>query len=150
MSLQHLLRLPAMLCLLALSSPLWAQSHEQASGPYVVQASVVATNTIAEESAQVHGIEQESNRAILNVIVMKKGDPQEHPLRAQVQAYATNLAGVRHQIELEEIEVNNRVSYTGTFSFLPREVVDFDISAQPEGSGETINMKFRERIWKTR
>lgn len=150
MFLTHLLRLPTLLWFLAVPGSALAQSHEQVAGPYVLRATVSTTAAIAEESAQAHGIEQKADRAILNVIVLNRDDPRQIPQPARVSAQITDLAGVLQEVELRRIEANNRISYTGTFQFLPREVVEFRISAQPEGSTETIDLQFRERLWRDR
>lgn len=34
-----------------------------------------------------------------------------------------------------------------TFSYAPREVLDFRIGVQPAGSGRDLEVSFRERLW---
>ncbi len=141
------IRYVAALALLALCMSVRAQTHEHPFGEYVLRSSVVTTHALAPESADIHDVERERDRAILNVIVYRRDDPLQMALPARVTAHATDLAGVRQEIELEEVVANDRVSYTGTFEFLPREVLDFTIRAQPVGSDETGTLQYRERLW---
>lgn len=150
MFLTHLLRLPTLLAFLALPGSALAQAHEREIGPYVLRATVSTTAAIAPESAQKYDIDRQADRAILNVIVIRRDDPQMRPLPARVNATMTNLAGIKKDIELQAIEANDRVSYTGTFEYAPREVADFAVSALPEGSDQTLSMEFRERLWRGR
>ncbi|HZF78343.1 MAG TPA: hypothetical protein VEZ89_00995, partial [Rubrivivax sp.] len=41
---------------------------------------------------------------------------------------------------------NGMVSYMGSYRFLPREVLDFHITAQPEGRQQALTLKFRDRL----
>ncbi len=101
---------------------------------------------IAEESAREHGISRSPVRGVLNVTLMKGESGAGPTAAAQVQARIRDLYGVTHTVDLHEEGAGGRVSYYGGFRHEPREVLDFDISAQPRGGGPRIELGFRERM----
>lgn len=135
------------LCALFGGQSAWAQSHEQASARHVLRSSVVSTFSIPEASAAAHGIQRAADRAILNVTVLKKGSQLMETVPAKVQAHAISLAGSRRDIKMTETKAGDWVSYTGTFTFAPREVLDFTIVAEPVADGEKLELRYRERVW---
>lgn len=130
----------------------WAdgQTHQKAFDQYVLRSSVVSSMSIAEASGAAHGIRRAPDRAILNVTVLKKGSNLTETVPAKVEASVVNLAGLRRLVPMEETTANGRTSYTGTFKFAPREVLDFTITAQPAGGGQPLEMTYREQVWKDR
>lgn len=137
--------------LLLVVSPLaWPQAHEKAFGDYVLRSSVVSSESVPDVGvATHHGIERGPDVAILNVSVLRKGQPVQ-TVPARVEAVAVNLAGIRRKVDMKETRSGEWVSYSGTFKFAPREVFDFTIRAEPAGSGTQLEMTYRERLWKER
>lgn len=125
----------------------WAQDHEQAFDRYVLRSNVVSSLSIPESSAAIHGIRRAADQAILNVTVLKKNGQSMQTVPAKVKAHAISLAGSKRDIDLKETKSGDWVSYTGTFSFAPREVLDFKIVAEPAGSSQALEMGYRDRIW---
>lgn len=142
-------RLTAALALLGAWLPLPAQvqTHEKAFDDYVIRSSVVSSLSIPEASAQAHGIERAPDRGILNVTVLKKGSYLTETVPARVEAEAVNLIGSRRTIPMLQTKADRWVSYTGTFSFAPREVLDFNITVWPQGSRQPLKLNYRERVW---
>jgi hypothetical protein len=140
------LRLAASAVLVLQAGQAAAQNHEQTFERYVLQSNVVSSLSIPQASAAVHGIRRAADQGILNVTVLKKGQSLQ-TVPARVRAHAVSLAGSKRDIEMKETTAGDWVSYTGTFSFAPREVLDFKIVAEPAGSGETLAMSYRERVW---
>lgn len=134
-----------MLCLPHLAH---AQAHEARRGELVLRSSTVASDRIDPATAAKHGIEPASDRGVLNVVLLRRGDTGERTLPASVSVSMQNLAGVRQDVPMWEVRENGWVSYIGSYSFLPREVVDFEVRASPAGGGPTLSVKFRERMWK--
>lgn len=138
---------------LSLACPLaWGQGqvHEKAFDQFVLRSSVVSSMSIPESSAAANGIQRAPDRAILNVTVLKKGSNLTETVPAKVEASAANLAGSRRLVPMAETKANGWTSYTGTFNFAPREVLDFTITAQPAGGGKPLEMTYREQVWKDR
>lgn len=137
------------LLLCALSAGVSAQSHEVRREGVVLRSSTVASDRIDAATARLHGIEPSPDRAVLNVVVLSAKAGDQATLPAQVSASTRNLAGVRHDIEMREVRENDRVSYIGSYSFVPREVLDFEITARPTGATrqKPVTLKYRDRMW---
>lgn len=124
-----------------------AQVHETRRGDLVLRGSTIASDRINPATASRHGIEPSPTRGVLNVVVMRgaKGGT----IAAEVKATSLSLAGVRQDIEMREVRANGRISYMGSYDLLPREVVDFEISARPlrPANSQPLQLKFRDRMW---
>jgi hypothetical protein len=50
---------------------------------------------------------------------------------------------------MKEVRTKDRVSYMGTYDFLPREVVDFEVVATPlrPEKSRPLSLKYRDRMW---
>lgn len=140
------LRLTTVAVLVLQAGHAGAQNHEQTFQRYVLQSNAVSSLSIPEASASMHGVRRAADQGILNVTVTKKGQSLQ-TVPAKVRAHAISLAGSKREIEMRETKVGEWVSYTGTFNFAPREVLDFKIFAEPLGSGEVLEMSYRERVW---
>lgn len=143
--------LPGALLIAALclpSMPAKAQSHTEQFGPYTVRSSSVSSQTLAPSSAREHGIEPAPDLAVLNVLVQHT-DEQGHvrTVPADVKAQTRTLTGVTRDVPLKESSVNGYITYTGTYTFLPRQVIDLMITAQPRGTHQVLNTTYRERMW---
>lgn len=134
---------------LAAAAPAWSQAHSQQFGAYTLQSSSVNSEMLSPETARAHGIERDPRRAVLNVVVQKKNDGQDagRTVPARVQARVTSLAGVVNEIEMRETRAQGRVAYTGSYTILPRQVIDITVTARPEGGSEPLTMTYRERMW---
>ena len=137
----------ALVLSLAWTQQAWAQAHERRSGPFVLRSSTVASQTFSAATAKAHGIDPAPTRAVLDVVLEKTTGGHKVNVRATVQASATDLAGVRRSIEMRPAVDDGRISYVGTFDFLPREVLDFRIVATPEAGGAPITLAYRDRMW---
>ena len=123
-----------------------AQSHEVSEGDFVLRSSTVTSQQIDPTSAARHGIEVAPNRAVFNVVLLRGADRQ--PVPAKVTASSRNLAGMRSKILLREVREDEWVSYVGSFDFVPREVLDFVVEAQPaEGEQQPVlTLSYRDRM----
>lgn len=141
--------LPAML-LAALAFAAAAQPREARRGDLVLRSSTVASERIDAATAARHGIEPAANRAVLNVVLLR--GPKRQPVAAEVTASSRNLAGVRQEIGMKEVREGGRVSYVGSYEFLPKEVLDIEITAKPLRPDEArpLTLSYRERMWQAR
>jgi hypothetical protein len=140
----------AALALAACTTSSQAQMHETCHGDHLLRSSTVASDRIDSVTAARHGIEPAPSRAVLNVLVLKRSGAADTPVAAVVTASMQNLAGVRRDISLREVRENGRVTYLGSYEFLPREVIDFQITAVPDGMqpGTMLKLSYRERMWR--
>ncbi len=127
-----------------------AQPHEVSRDDLVLRSSTVASERIDPAAAARHGIERSPTRAVLNVVLLR--GPKRETIAAQVTASSRNLAGVRRQIDLKEVRENERVSYVGSYEFLPKEVIDFEITAKPlrPEQSRPLKLSYRERMGQAR
>lgn len=123
-----------------------AQPHLVKDGDYTLRSNVVSSESIAEETARLHGIKPGQHTAVLNVMVLKNVDGAQWPVAANVSATRTTLAGVRRDIKLSEVEAQGRVTYMGSFDFVPREVLDLKIEARVDPASPALRLSFRERM----
>ncbi|MGE1125620.1 DUF4426 domain-containing protein, partial [Pseudomonas zeae] len=86
------------------------------------------------------------NTAVLNVTVQQRVDGTERNVPARLDVSARSLSGVQTTVEMREFVANDLVSYMGSYPFLPREVIDFRVTAYPQGTGEAITLSFRDRL----
>jgi Domain of unknown function (DUF4426) len=127
--------------------PAAAQVQEARQGDLLLRSSTVASDRIDPATASAHGIDPSPTRGVLNVVVLNERDGQT--LKAQVKATSVNLAGVTQDIPMREVRAEGRVAYMGSYEFLPREVVDFEIHAQPlkPADAPPLVLRYRERMW---
>lgn len=134
----------------ATSAPAWAQAHVSTEGPFTLRASTVSSETLPESTAKAHGIDQDPQRGVLNVAILRKTGSAEDTLHAEVHAIARNLSGQKLNVAMREVEANGYVSYMGTYDFVRGEVIDFLIEAKPQGSEQKLDLTFRDRMWLAR
>ena len=141
-------RFIAGLALAACAAASHAQSHEIRQGDHLLRSSTVASDRISAAAARQHGIEPAANRAVLNVLVLQRSGAVDTPVAAKVTASMQSLAGVRRDIALREVQENGRVSYIGSYEFLPREVIDFEVTALPGGAqpASMLKLGYREQM----
>lgn len=139
--------------LLALAALFFAASapaqQSQDFGDYVVHYNALNTNLIPPEVAQAYGIVRSSNRALLNVTVLKKMmDTPGTPVGAKVTASGTNLTGQRREIEVREIkEPGGAVYYVGQFPVHNLETYVFEVLLAIEGEAEPLEVRFRQQFY---
>lgn len=123
--------------------------QSQDFGEYVVHYNALNTNLIPPQVAQAYGITRSSNRALLNVTVLKKVmDTPGTPVGARVTANGTNLTGQRREIELREInEPGGAIYYVGQFPVHNLETYIFDIAVAIEGESDPLDVRFKQQFY---
>ncbi len=127
----------------------WAQREEVERGGEVQRSSSVASDSISTESARLYGINCSRERAVINVVLLTDQPGMQKTLPALVSVSTRSLSGDNTAIEMREVRANDRVSYMGSYVFSPREVFDFEVTAQPTvtPSQEPLTLRYRERMW---
>jgi hypothetical protein len=131
------------------SSPLCLAQQSQDFGDYVVHYNALNANLIPPQVAQAYGIQRSSNRALINVTVLKKVmDTPGTPVKAEVAANGTNLTGQRREIELREInDSGGAIYYIGELPVHNMETYRFAISVQIEGEDEPLMVRFKQQFY---
>jgi hypothetical protein len=137
------------LLLTLLNAPLCLAQQSQDFGDYVVHYNALNANLIPPQVAQAYGIQRSSNRALINVTVLKKVmDTPGTPVKAEVTANGTNLTGQRREIELREInESGGAIYYIGELPVHNMETYRFAISLQVEGEDEPLMVRFKQQFY---
>ena len=136
------------LAALLISAAVTAQQSQDFEN-YVVHYNALNTNLISPEVAQAYGITRSSNRALMNVTVLKKVmDTPGTPVSAKVTASGTNLTGQRREIEVREImEPGGAIYYVGQFPVHNLETYIFDITVAIEGESEPLDVRFKQQFY---
>lgn len=140
----------ALLLLGALSfSPVSGAQQAQDFGDYVVHYNALNTNLLPPQVAKAYGIQRSSNRALLNVTVLKKvmGSPGT-PVSAAITATGTNLTGQIRDIQIRKIEESEgAIYYLGELPVHNLETYRFDIVINIEDEDEPLLVKFRQQFY---
>ncbi len=123
-----------------------AEQIEQING-HVVHYNTLNTNLLSPDVARSYGIQRSANRALLNIAVLKPEGDVNTPVTARISASATNLAGQRRVIDLQEIHDQGAIYYIGTFRIHDQEQLNFRIQVQPEGSTQSREFTFRQQFF---
>ena len=123
--------------------------QSQDFGEYVVHYNALNTSLIPPEVAQAYSIVRSSNRALLNVTVLKKVmDTPGTPVSATVTASGTNLTGQRREIEVREIkEPGGAIYYVGQLPVHNLETYLFDVTVAIDGESEPLNVRFQQQFY---
>jgi len=139
--------LTSFLALVALPATTFAQQSREFND-YVVHYNALRTDLLPPQVAQGYGIKRSSNRALLNITVMKKNDGEETPVAASLEATATNLTGQRREMELREIsDAEGAIYYVGELPVHNLETYRFKVEVIPEGESETLLVEFRQQFY---
>lgn len=140
--------LSALFVLLFFSPAAEAQQSRDV-GDYVIHYNALNTDLISPQVAQQYGIRRSSSRAMLNVTVLRKQPEAENiAVHATVTGTAKNLTGQIRDIEFREInESSDAIYYISELSVRNMETFDFSLEVQPEGSGDSYTVKFRQQFY---
>jgi hypothetical protein len=133
-----------------LSYPLNSTAQQsQDFGEYVVHYNALNAHLIPPQVAQSYGIQRSSNRALLNVTVLKKVmDTPGTPVDAEVTASGKNLTGQNREIEIREIrDPEGAIYYIGEFTVHNMETYNFTVEVAVEGEAEPLVVKFRQQFY---
>jgi hypothetical protein len=131
---------------LLLGAPLAAQQAET-FGPFEVHYSAINTSQLSPTVARAYDLQRSSNRAMLNIAVLRSGDPENEPVSAIVTARTVNLTGQRRDIEMREIRDQGAIYSIGTFRITNEEIITFRVSVQPDGYATPYEFTFQQKFY---
>lgn len=147
---QHANKLLTMLCLaclVLLASGAQAE-NSQDFGDYVVHFNALNTDLLPPKVATEYGIKRSGNRAMLNVVVLRKVlGATGQPVPAEVTGMATTLSGQQRELALREIREPNAIYYIADFGVDHEETLRFHLKVRPEGESDTFQMEFRQQFF---
>ena len=129
---------------------IWPASAEQSKdfGDYTIHYSAFTTDMLSADVASGYNITRSKNRAILNVSVLKKVmDTSIKPVRAQIQASATNLSAQLKTFDVRELNDQGAIYYIAEIPVNHRETLKFEIAVTPDGEQNTYRFSFSQQFF---
>ena len=134
--------------ILLLLSPFAAAENSAQFGDYTVYYNAFTSDTLQPSMARAYNITRSKNRGLLSVSILKKSlSPLGTPVKAKVNASATNLTGQLKNIIIREVQDGASVYYLSEFHVSHKEVLDFVLEVQPEGETAPFTVKFRQQFF---
>lgn len=117
-------------------------------GDYELHYNTFPSTFLSKEIANTYQIIRSKNRGIVSISVLKTSETPPKALEADVEVLAKNLLNQKKEIRLIKIiEQNQAVYYLGTFAMNNQEDVNFEITATPIGTDESIEVKFSREFF---
>lgn len=117
------------------------------SGEFTVHYNAMPSTQLTPEIATRNGITRSSNRALLNVSVMK--GPRAATavaVPARVEVTAINGVGQRQVLNLREVRDRGAIYYLGEARIEERDDLVFELVVTPEG-GAPIRARYTQTFW---
>lgn len=145
----------ALVAALVLAAPAALAERSDSFGDYTVHYNALTTDLIDPTIARSYGIVRSKSRALVNVAVLKKVmGTSGKPVRATVEATATNLSNQLKTIDMRELyeggtdaESAGAIYYIGELPVANNETLDIRIVVTPEGSDMTHTTTFRQEFY---
>lgn len=117
-------------------------------GDYTIHYNALPTEVLEPSVARAYGIVRSKTRALVNVSVLRKVmGTTGQPVRATVEANATNLNAQLRQIDLREIKDQGAIYYIGEFNVADEEILNFEMEVRPEGQSEPYRVTFQQQFF---
>ena len=129
--------------------PLMVQAEQASSfGDYTIHYSAFTTDILTPEVAKAYQIQRSKNRALLNVSVLKKVmGTTSQPVKATVQATATNLSAQLRQLEVREIVEHGAIYYLAESPVQHEETLKYSLAVTPDGETAPLNVSFDQQFF---
>ena len=132
----------------AVESPTAVTETMQDFGDYTLHFNAMTTDRLTAEVAQRHGIVRSSNRAMLNVSIVKKQEGAIGiPVRGTVEVSAANLTGQLKPVSLREITEAEAIYYIGESSVADGETLVYTIDATPVDETTPMSVRYMKQFF---
>ncbi len=143
-------RIPTVLAaalLLAATPPAGAE-QSKTFGDYTIHYAAFTTDILTPEVARTYKIRRSKNRALLNISVLKKVmGTTGQPVRAQVEATATNLSRQLRSLDVRELSEQGAIYYIAEMIVNNEETLEFDLNITPEGESVALRFLFQQQFF---
>lgn len=134
--------------LLLLTAPAALAERSDSFGDYTVHYNALTTDLIDPAVARAYGIVRSKSRALINVAVLRKVmGTSGQPVRATVEASATNLSSQLKSVDMRELNEGGAIYYIGELPVAHDETLDIRIVVTPEGSELKHTTTFRQEFY---
>lgn len=109
---------------------LWVADSDAAQyadqGDYRVHYTTFSSLIIPPEVATAHSIVRAENRIIINLSILKLGEPAA----AVITGNVTNLLNQRFELEFTEVDEAEAIYYLASHTSLPQDILRFDLQVE--------------------
>jgi hypothetical protein len=117
-------------------------------GDYTIHYSAFTTDILTPDVAKAYGIQRSKSRALLNISVLKKVlGTTGRPVRAAVQASATNLSSQLRRLNVRELNDAGAIYYIAETSVADGETLKFNIVVTPENETVPTTVTFDQQFF---
>lgn len=115
---------------------------------YTIHLNAFNSDTLQPNVAKAYNIIRSKNRGLLTISVVKKSLSENgKPVKASVNAKATNLTGQLKNIEIREINDGGAVYYISEFQVADKEILDFTINVTPDTGNGPYTVELRQQFF---
>lgn len=144
----HKLVKPLFILAITLASVSVYAENAMEFGDYVAHYNAFRSDTISPEIAKQYGLERASNRALINIAVLKKVmNTTGKPTKATITGHASNLTGQLKQLDFKEITEGTAIYYLADTKISDGEFLKFEIKIIPEGEDRAARLRFNKRFF---
>lgn len=127
------------------SEPVTSSSRD--FGEYVLHFNAIRTDSLTPEVATAYGIVRSTNRALVNISIVKKADGTPgNPVPGKVTVDAVNLNAQLKDLTLREVREGNAIYYIGDVAIAGQETLVFTVNATPEGTNTPLSLRFQREF----
>ena len=119
-----------------------ASANEAEFDNYVVHYNVINTTFLSPEVARAYDVRRSSNRAMVNISVMERGENGLQAVSAEVTGSATNMNDQMRSLRFREIQDGDAIYFLSEVTVRSGETLDFAIDIAPEGSERVLPVRF--------
>lgn len=117
-------------------------------GDYTIHLNAFNSDTLQPNVAKAYNIIRSKNRGLLTISVVKKSKSSNGmPVKAAVNAKATNLTGQLKNIQIREINDAGAVYYISEFHVADKEILDFTINVTPDNGTGPYTVELRQQFF---
>ena len=125
-----------------------ATSSSRDFGNYVLHFNAIRTDALTPEIARNYNIVRSSNRALVNISMIKKADGTPGvPVPGSVTAQAVNLNGQFKDLTLREIREGEAIYYIGDVAVANDETLVFTVDATPVNQTSRLSVRFQRQFF---
>lgn len=97
--------------------------------------------------AEQYGLTRSRQYGVLNIAVLDTGKPGKPAMKAMVKTELKNLIGQVQDLKFQEVTEGEAIYYISNFRFTDDEVLNFEISVQPDPNKPPHVITFSQRFY---
>ncbi|WP_026340611.1 DUF4426 domain-containing protein [Thioalkalivibrio sp. ALJT] len=119
-----------------------ASANEAEFDNYVVHYNVINTTFLSPEVARAYDVRRSSNRAMVNISVMERGEEGMQAVSADVSGTTTNMNDQMRSLRFREVRDGDAIYFLSEVTVRSGETLDFVIDILPAGSERELPVRF--------